>query len=228
MVALAALVLFVAPEDASAAPPPTPAVEDVAPTSARKQPAVDDAPPVVAPTPDPTPAPTPAIEDRITLRDGGMMVGRIVAVQKGNYVTIVLAGSNESRTVSWALIDAYQVAGGPEQIASRGKPTIAELAAESDSIERQKNIGLGLAYGGYVSIPITLSLWTVGAFARDDATSDGLFVSATVSTALTVGLLTAGGILFFKARERRRNLREVQVSGQWLRGGGGLSLQGRF
>ncbi len=219
-----------APAATAEAPVPAAAPEPAEAPAARALPAeappVAQAPPVAAPVA--TPQPTPS-EDRIDLRDGGMLIGRVVAVQKGNYVTIVLANTGESRTVSWALIDAYRVAGEPEQIASRGKPTIAALAAESDSIERQKNIGLGLLYGGYVGGAISLGLWTatgVSTVYRDDL--NPMWTASVVSTAITAGLLIGGGVMFFKSKRRRAELRKVQISGTWMPGGGGLQLHGRF
>lgn len=216
-----------APVEAAAAPEAAPAVVPAVAPEPVPTPAA--APPPVA-TPVPAPQPVAVTEDRIDLRDGGMLIGRVVAVQKGSHVTIVVSQTGQSRTVGWALIDAYRVDGGPEQIASRGKPSIADLAAESDSIERQKNIGLGLVYAGYVSTAISLSLWGGAgiSYGIEDGEPEPLFVAAAVSTAVTVGLLVGGGVMFFKAKDRRRELRKVQVSGGFLPGGGGLQLQGRF
>ncbi len=246
MVVLACTLAAVLAPDAAAPPPAETPAPTLAPEAATAPEAV--AAPVPKPQPDPVPtpeaAPTPApaatpqpapasavaTEDRVDLRDGGMLIGRVVAVQKGSYVTIVVSQTGESRTIGWALIDAYRMGAGPEQVASRGKPTIAELARESDSIERQKNIGLGLAYGGYVSAAISLGLWAGAgvSYQVEGGQPEPVLVAAVVSTAVTAGLLVGGGVMFFKSQERRRELRKVQVSGGWLPGGGGLTVQGRF
>lgn len=224
------------PETSAPAPVPAPTAEPApapAPSPAAAEPepeAVAESAPAPAEAKAEPETPEPRGADRVNLRDGGMLVGRIVAVQKGSHVTIVLAETTESRTVGWALIDAYQFSGKEEEIASRGRPSIAELAAESDSIERQMNIGLGLLYGGYVMGGVTLITW--GGYAYAESTGHQphtpWLVAAGLSTAVTIGCLVGGGVMALRARERRIELRKVQVGASWAPGGGTVALRGRF
>lgn len=109
-------------------------------------------------------------------------------------------------------------------------PSRAELAAESDRIERQKNIGLGLAYAGAVAMVVAGGSWAGFGVtkAADSPAANPLLVTAAVSSAATVALLTCGGVLFFRSRERRKQWRKAALSGYASPQGGGVVATFRF
>jgi hypothetical protein len=222
---------------ASEAPPvtETPQVAEAPPAAAPEAPEAPEAvvwpepvrpdDPAHADPPSPTPPPPP---DRVELRNGGVVDGSLVEVVPRSHVTILVQGTRQSRTFNWAEIEYVRRAGEPRQAASAGKPTIAELARASDRIERKQNIGLGLAYAGYVGTVFSAAAWIGVAFEFDARERVPLLVTASGLTAVTVGLLAGGGALFFKARREREDLRAVILSAAPTPGGATVGVSGRF
>ena len=201
-----------------------------APPSASSAPPVGDpTPEPVAPQPDPTTAEPevpaePAEPDRVELRNGGLIEGRLIELVPKSHMTIEVRGTGKARTLNWAEVEYVQRGGGPREPVSAGKPTIAELATQSERIERKVKLGLGLAYGGYSMVGVSAISWLGYGWSRNTP----WLIAAGVTTSISVGLLTSGAVIFFRARAERKELRKVILSATPLPRGGALGVAARF
>ncbi len=154
----------------------------------------------------PTISSPPAI-DRVELRNGDQLEGELIEFVPHSHMTLRIRGT-ERRTLQWAEVEYVQRAGEPRRPVSAGKPTIAELATESDHIQKEETIGLGFMYVAYSLTAPSLSTWIAFATRRTDRLLQ-LSVGTTVTSA---ALLAIGAGFFFHARVQRKRLRRVILS----------------